>query len=425
MDIPFPRGVRDFAPNESLFRNELLRKVESVFQRFGFLTIDTPSFESLKVLRAKDALGEQEKLIYEIKDEDAGLRYDHTVSFARYLGMHFDQPLPFKRYVLGKVWRLDEPQKNRYREITMADVDIAGGTEPMADAEVLCTAALALDQLAVDYKIRVNDRRLMDDLFSVFNLTPDAYLKLMRTVDKLDKLEIEKINELLLGMGLPKEAIDRVNLLIAKKGSNEEKLEYVEGLLKDKALTGKIRSLLALIESYNIKGTAEIDLSLVRGLDYYTGMVFEMVDASGSVKSSIGGGGRYDNLIATYSGRSVPAVGFSIGIDRIMDLLDYQAAPRQTYANVFVAYIKANNYPYALKVANTIRAAGINCEINLSSRNISNQLNYANAMKFPRAIIIGDSEEKEGRIKLRDLIKGDESFFTVEECISTLKKETK
>jgi histidyl-tRNA synthetase len=422
MDIPFPRGVRDLAPNEALFRNELLRKVEAIFQRFGFLTIDTPSFEPLQILHAKDALGEQNKLIYEMKDEDIGLRYDHTVSFARYLGMHNDQPLPFKRYVIGKVWRLDEPQKNRYREITMADIDIAGGAEPMCDAEVLCAAATALDELGVEYTIRVNDRRLMDDLFSVFKLSPDAYLKLMRTIDKLDKLGVDKMNELLLAVGIPKDAVDRVNVLLTKKGSNEDKMEYVEGLLKDKSLSGKLRTLLQLVENYNINGKVEVDLSLVRGLDYYTGIVFEIMDASGSVRYSIGGGGRYDNLVEVYSGRSVPVVGISLGIDRIMDVLNYQSAIKQTYAKVFVAYIKDSNYPYALKIANTIRAAGINCEINLSLRNISNQMNYANSMKFQHAVILGDSEEKEGRVKLRDLATGEETSLSVDECISILKK---
>jgi histidyl-tRNA synthetase len=422
MEIPFPRGVRDLPPNVALFRNELLSKVEATFQRFGFLAIDTPSLESLGVLRAKDVLGEQEKLIYQIKDEDLGLRYDHTVSFARYIGMHYDQPLPFKRYMIGKVWRLDEPQKNRYREITMADVDIAGGAEPQCDAEAVCAAASALDAVGVDYKIRVNDRRMMDNLFQVFNLGPESYIMLLRTLDKLDKLGRDKVNELLAAAGLPKEAVDRADLLISKKGTNEEKLEYARGLLADKSsVVAKIESFLSIVENYHIRGTIEVDFSLVRGLDYYTGLVFEMADTSEKVESSIGGGGRYDNLIAAYSGRNVPAVGFSIGIDRVMDILDCDGAAKYTYAKVFVACVKDNNYPYGLKVANTLRAAGINCDINLAARNVSNQMAYANSVKFPYAIIVGDAEEKEGRVKLRDLLKGEETSLTVEECIRLLK----
>ena len=151
-EIPFPRGVKDLMPNEALFQNELLKKVESVFQRFGFLTIDTPTFESLKVLKAKSAIGEESDLIYEIKDEDLGLRYDNTVSLARYMAMHQDLPLPFKRYYIGKVWRKDEPQKNRYREIMQADVDVIGGDAVQNNAEVLATTATALEQIGLNMK---------------------------------------------------------------------------------------------------------------------------------------------------------------------------------------------------------------------------------------------------------------------------------
>ena len=158
-DIPFPRGVRDLLPNEALFRNELLKKTESIFRTFGFLTIDTPSFESLQVLKAKNAIGSDTKLIYEMKDELLGLRYDNTMSLARYIAMHMELPMPFKRYYIGKCWRREEPQHLRYREITQADADIIGGNAPMADAEVIAVAAAVFDSIGIKYEICVNDRQ--------------------------------------------------------------------------------------------------------------------------------------------------------------------------------------------------------------------------------------------------------------------------
>ncbi len=421
-DIPYPRGVRDLMPNEALFRAELVKKAESVFQRFGFLTIDTPAFESLKVLMAKNAIGEDNTLIYEIKDEDLGLRYDHTVSFARYVGMHQELPLPFKRYCIGKVWRKDEPQKNRYREFMQADIDIAGGTPSFCDAEVVAAIATALDEMGINYTIKVNNRRIVDDLLLGSGLTPEVSRNAMRAIDKTDKIGAEKVNELLLALGIGKDLLEHINSFIRMEGGTEEKLSYAESVVKDKAAVAELRTVMELLAKYNVRGSFKVDFSLVRGLDYYTGLVFEVVDASGAIGASIGAGGRYNKLISLYGPREIEAVGASLGIDRILDLMDYSSSVQYTFANTFVAYINESNYPYALEIANGLRKNGVNAEINLTKRNISNQLSYANSLKFKFALIVGGSEEKEHKVKLRNLVSGEEVTLGFDEALAIVKK---
>ncbi len=421
-DIPYPRGVRDLMPNEALFRAELVKKAESVFQRFGFLTIDTPAFESLKVLMAKNAIGEDNTMIYEIKDEDLGLRYDHTVSFARYVGMHQELPLPFKRYCIGKVWRKDEPQKNRYREFMQADIDIAGGTPSFCDAEVVAAIATALDEMGINYTIKLNNRRIVDDLLLGSGLTPEVSRNAMRAIDKTDKIGAEKVNELLLALGIGKDLLEHINSFIRMEGGTEEKLSYAESVVKDKAAVAELRTVMELLAKYNVRGSFKVDFSLVRGLDYYTGLVFEVVDASGAIGASIGAGGRYNKLISLYGPREIEAVGASLGIDRILDLMDYSSSVQYTFANTFVAYINESNYPYALEIANGLRKNGVNAEINLTKRNISNQLSYANSLKFKFALIVGGSEEKEHKVKLRNLVSGEEVTLGFDEALAIVKK---
>ena len=221
-NLPLPRGVRDLMPNEALFRNEMLKKIERVYQSFGFLTIDTPTFESLSVLKAKNAIGEENKLIYELKDEDLGLRYDHTVSLARYYSMHQELPLPFKRYYIGKNWRKEEPQKNRYREFIQADVDILGGRPIYTDAEAIAAAAKALEALGVDYEIKLNDRRFVDMILKGLGVKADHLKAVYRAVDKLDKLEVGEVAKMLLGIGLTKKQVDELVKIIRPEGEQRQ-----------------------------------------------------------------------------------------------------------------------------------------------------------------------------------------------------------
>lgn len=421
-EIPFPRGVKDLMPNEALFRNELLHRIESVFQLFGFLTIDTPTFESLQVLNAKNGIGEDTKLIYELKDEKLGLRYDHTVSLSRYIAMHQDLPTPFKRYYIGKVWRREEPQRLRYREVTQADADIVGGNRPSADSEAIAVASVILENLGIEYSIALSNRELLEKVFMKFGLKDEQFISVARAVDKIDKIGEAKVVEILKGLGLENSLVDQIMAFITLKGVNEEKLNYVDNILGKPNETKEMRETLKLLENYNLRGEISIEFSITRGLDYYTGIVFEYKNTA-DPSSSIGGGGRYDRLIGLYGGKSVPAVGVSLGIDRILEMLNFSSSSEYTYANVFVANVNEANYPYALKVVNTLRANGIPSEINLATRNLSNQFSYAAAIKTKYVIVVGDAEEKAGNVKIRNLISGSESSVKIEEAVRMIKGE--
>jgi histidyl-tRNA synthetase len=407
-------------PNEALFRNELLKKVEAVFQRFGFMSIDTPSIEHLGVLKAKGGIGEDTKLIFEIKDEELGLRYDNTVSLARYIGMHQELPLPFKRYYIGKAWRREEPQRMRYREFTQADIDIVGGNETQTDAEVIAAGATAVESVGIDYTIEINDRRLVDKVFEKFGIRAEMLTGILRAIDKLEKIGEEKVAEALKGLGLSNELADQVIGFINLKGGNEDKLSYAEELLGSKELTDRLRKTLELVKAYSIRGEVRVNFSLVRGLDYYTGAVFEY-KLRDDKKDTIAGGGRYDTLIGIYSGKNLPAVGLAFGIDRMLEHLNFSASMAFTYSKVFVACVNDSNYAYALKVANQLRADGVPTEINLAARNLSNQFAYANSIKVRYAVIIGDAEEKVSMLKLRNLISGEEETLTFDEALEVIK----
>lgn len=421
-DIAFPRGVRDLLPNEALFRNELLRKVEETFQLFGFLSIDTPSFESLKVLKAKMAIGAENKLIYELKDEQLGLRYDNTVSLARYMAMHQELPLPFKRYYIGKVWRREEPQRLRYREITMADVDIVGGSKPNANAEVIAVAARVLEEIGLDYIICINDRQIIDSVLLKFGVPDGKLVDVMRSLDKKDKIGEQGVVNLLKGLEIEGQIIDQIISFIAISGTNDKKLDYVDNLLGGDQSTKDLRLTLSLLRNYGLSGDLTIDFSIMRGLDYYTGIVFEYkskLDQS----LSISGGGRYDNLIGLFGAKQMPAVGMAFGIDRILEMLHYSSSIKYTYAKVFVANVNEKNYDYAIKVAGQLRSAGIATDINTASRNLSNQFGYASSIKTKYIAIVGEVEEKAGKLKLRNLISGKEEILSVEDAVKQIKGE--
>jgi histidyl-tRNA synthetase len=408
-------------PNEALFRNELLKRVESVFQLFGFSTIDTPSFESLSVLKAKNAIGEDTKLIYELKDESLGLRYDFTVSLARYMAMHQELPMPFKRYQIGKVWRREEPQKLRYREFTQADADIVGGNKALADAEAVAVGAYALESIGLDYVIEINDRAMMEMVLEKLGVGSKLFMGAARALDKLEKIGADKVSESLGALGIGSDTIDSVVKLTKNKGTNEDKLTYVDKLLGDANATKDLRNTLAALAQYGMHGEAVVDFSLMRGLDYYSGIVFEFKAKNDPKGPSIAAGGRYDNLVGMFAGKQMPAVGVSLGIERILEMLNYSKSLKCSYARVFVAYVNERNYGYALKVANRLRSKGIETEINLSQRNLANQLAHANSLKAEYAAIVGDVEEKAGTLKLHNLTNGEEQVLSPDDAAESIR----
>ncbi len=421
-EIPFPRGVRDLMPNEAIARNEVMEKIERVYRSFGFLPIYTPYMESLDVLKAKEVIGEENKLIFELKDQNNGLRYDHTVGLARYISMHNSMPLPFKRYAIGTVWRMDEPQRMRLREFAQADVDILGGDPIKANAEAIAAACMAMDALGLDYTMRLNSRQTVDIFMENIGLKEQTQ-KIMRIMDKTDKIGKDGVIKELSAIGVKDDAIDQISALVSVSGTNEEKINAINSMAGSDDACTEISGTLELLQKYAIKGKYIVDPSIVRGIDYYTGIVMETIDNTGIAGSaSICSGGRYDNLVSRFSDNKLPGVGLAIGIDRVLDVLKFGESKKRTYARAFVAYIKEQNYGYALDVAMKLRNAGIEVDLNQASRNISNQLSYASSLSIPYSVVVGPKEQENGSIKLRNMDTGDESEMSIDEAIAIISK---
>ena len=421
-EIPFPRGVRDLMPNEAIARNEVMEKIERVYRSFGFLPIYTPYMESLDVLKAKEVIGEENKLIFELKDQNNGLRYDHTVGLARYISMHNSMPLPFKRYAIGTVWRMDEPQRMRLREFAQADVDILGGDPIKANAEAIAAACMAMDALGLDYTMRLNSRQTVDIFMENIGLKEQTQ-KIMRIMDKTDKIGKDGVIKELSAIGVKDDAIDQISALVSVSGTNEEKINAINSMAGSDDACTEISGTPELLQKYAIKGKYIVDPSIVRGIDYYTGIVMETIDNTGIAGSaSICSGGRYDNLVSRFSDNKLPGVGLAIGIDRVLDVLKFGESKKRTYARAFVAYIKEQNYGYALDVAMKLRNAGIEVDLNQASRNISNQLSYASSLSIPYSVVVGPKEQENGSIKLRNMDTGDESEMSIDEAIAIISK---
>jgi histidyl-tRNA synthetase len=424
MEISQPRGVRDFGPSEAIARKEILGVVEEVFKRFGFYPIETPSIESLDVLSAKAYGEESTKEVYKIEEDDSALRFDLTVPMARYVAMNRSIPLPFKRYQIGLAWRREEPQRMRYREFLQADVDIVGSSEVASDAEVVATTALAIEELGINnYKILLNDRVLLDGILDSFNVDRAKRTDVIRSIDKLAKIGVEGVVTQLVALGLERKSAEKIIEFINEEGTSEDKLERVSSSVKDKGEIDKMNSLLELLKAYGIEKKVSVDLALARGLDYYTGFVWEFVLTEDKKRlPTIAAGGRYDNLIGLYASKGIPAVGCSIGIDRVYEALKNKPLVN-TYAKLFVAHIGDNNYRYALDVANRARGAGVYTDLNITKRSISKQLEYANALRFRYAMILGDQERSANKVRLRDLLNGKEEILALEEALDTIKNE--
>ena len=416
-----PRGFRDLMPNEALFRIKLIRKIESVFELYGFLVIDTPSLEKLSVLNAKGGIGEEAKLIFEIKDDDTGMRYDNTVSLARYISMHRDLPMPFKRYTVGKVWRREEPQRMRYREITQADIDIVGGDPLLADTEVIAALSSLFDVLGLPHVIELNDRSMLEAMMAKIGIESSLFNKVEHELDRLEKIGSAKVVESLLGIGLQKSVVDQLMQIVGSDATNEALLDSVDSIMGGASYTNHIRGLINMFKQYGSSGTIVVKLSMVRGLDYYTGVIFEFKDASETnEKLTLAGGGRYDRLIGLYGSQSMPAVGAAIGVDRLMDMFKASASPEYSGTRAFVACVKQANYPYALKIAQALRTKGVPVEVNLTERNLSNQFSYASSTKVPYVIVVGDAEEKAGTLKLRNMADGTEGIMSIEGAVHAI-----
>lgn len=423
MAVEMVRGTRDFSPSEAISLKELTSVVEEIFKRFGFYPIETPSLETVETLNSK-AYGQQSRSeIYVLDDGKTGMIYDLSVPLARFMAMNKDIMLPFKRYQIAKVWRRDEPQKMRSREFIQADIDIVGSSDPISDAEVIAAAALSIEALGLqNYNILLNSRIFINAILDKYKVPKEKQTSAIIAIDKLAKTTRKDVIDQLSALGIDQKTSESMLNFMKDDLENEQKLQKLatetDGVKEE---TERIKKLLGIIGAYHLQGEVTVDFSLARGLNYYTGAVWEfVVQKDGKQLPTIVAGGRYDKLIGLYSKTSLPAVGVSLGINRIFELLQNgRATP--TYAKIFVAYIGEDNSGYAVGIANMLRGRGFYVDLNSKERNIAKQLEYANSLKIKNVVIVGNAERQQNKVKLRDMINGSEQMLNIDELIETIK----
>ncbi len=404
-----PRGTRDFLPDEMRVRRVIIDTIRNAFEMHGFEEMDTPAIELWEVLAAKGG-DEVERQIYRFQDKGErwlGLRFDLTVPLARVVANAPDLTKPFKRFNIAKVWRYEEPQSGRFREFVQADIDIVGAARIEADMECVSTAVDALRALGLgDFEVRVNDRKILDGMVEGLGMDADGKAKVFRSLDRIDKVGEGGVAQELAAMGLPgdkaakvlefthfrgREALDYVTQELA---SSKSAMEGVEELNRIEALSG----------AFGLGGTMRIDFSLVRGLDYYTGPVFEIKTKTAQI-GSIGGGGRYDGLVERLGGPPTPATGISLGVERLYEVLmdRIRAEARRSGAVVFVASVNELVAEDAIKVSRELVGMGVPAEPDIMGRKLGRQLEYAEKKGIPYVLIVGPEEVKSGKFKLRKM----------------------
>ena len=423
-----PRGTRDFLPWDMIKRRYVIETIRSVFELYGFDEIETPAFEFLEVLTAKCGPDVKEQ-IYAFKDKagrDLGLRFDLTVPLARIVASNPNLPKPFKRYCISRVWRYEEPQSGRFREFWQADADIVGSSKMDSDAEVIAVAISCLKKLGMkNFKVRLNNRKILESIASSANVDKELSLSVFRAIDKLDKIGHEGVKHELKKLGLTDLQILTIMDQISKSGNIDVIEKEISNMLTAEGREGinELAEIISNLELYGYSSYVVVDLSLARGLDYYTGPIFEVSAETTINVGSVAGGGRYDNLIELLGGPPTPATGISLGVDRIVEVLDEACMlpSIKTLTQVFVAYVNQSVKSEALRTAERLRAEGLKVEVDLMGRKLDRQLKYADAKGIPYAVIVGPEELKLGVYKLRDMRNRKEQTLNLQELIRTLK----
>ncbi len=443
-----PKGTRDFSPVEMAKRNYIFNTIREVYALHGFQQIETPAMETLQTLMGK--YGEEgDKLLFKIlnsgdftnkmSDEELlgrqplhlaaricekGLRYDLTVPFARYVVMHREElQLPFKRYQIQPVWRADRPQKGRYREFYQCDADIVGSDSLLNEVELMQMVDQVFAKFGIRVVIKINNRKILSGIAEVIG-EADKIVDITVAIDKLDKIGLEGVNAELAQTGIAPEAIAKLQPIIALTGTNEEKLATISGVLQDSEVGLKgveeIRTILDTLKLCRMTNEMELDLTLARGLNYYTGAIFE-VKALDVQIGSITGGGRYDNLTGIFGMPGLSGVGISFGADRIFDVLNaLDLYPKEAVDATKVLFINFGDKEtaYCLPLAVRLRQAGISCEVYPDKAKMKKQMGYANAKHIPFVALAGENEMAEQKITLKNMETGEQSLLSIEEIIS-------
>ncbi len=421
MKLQRAKGVRDFAPDEKIVRQEIVSQLKEIFELYGFSPLETPILERLDVLSAKYAGGaEILKETFKLKDQggrDLGLRYDLTVPFARYVGMNPNLKMPFKRYQVGRVFRDGPIKLGRYREFWQCDVDVVGISSMKADAEIVSLAQDVFRRIDLDVVIRLNNRKLLDAMLDYAGVKKEKRTAAILAIDKLDKFGEEEVKKELKSSKVSNSAIKKLMDIISTKGTNKQKITQLEGMLKDNKGITEIQEILSYVNSTNV----EFSPSLARGLAYYTGTVFEVYLRNSEITSAIAAGGRYDEMIGKFIGSGdYPAVGIAFGLEVILDAIKLKQKPEQkTVTQVYLIPIKT--FDESLKIAQELRKAGIKTDIDLMEKGPSRNIKYANAMNIPYVMFIGPDELKQKKVKLRDMKTGKEQMLSVSGVIKKLR----
>ena len=447
-----PKGTRDFSPMEMAKRNYIFNTIKDVYALYGFQQIETPAMETLGTLMGK--YGEEgDKLLFKVLNSgdylnkiddrellernslhlaarlcEKGLRYDLTVPFARYVVMHREElQLPFKRYQIQPVWRADRPQKGRYREFYQCDADVVGSDSLLNEVELMQIVDTVFTRFGVRVQIKINNRKILTGIAEVIGAA-DKIVDITVAIDKLDKIGIDNVNQELRSDGLSEEQIEKLQPIISLAGTNEEKLAVIAGVLKDSetGLKGveETKFILDALKTSGLKNEIQLDLTLARGLNYYTGAIFE-VKALDVQIGSITGGGRYDNLTGIFGMPGLSGVGISFGADRIFDVLNQlDLYPKEAVNGTQLLFINfgAAETAYCLPVAAMARQSGIRTEVFPDAVKMKKQMSYANAKQIPFVALAGENEISQGKFTLKNMVSGEQRLLTPEELISEITK---
>lgn len=441
-----PSGTRDFSPAETVKRTYIFDVIRRVFNTFGFQPLETPAMENLSTLLGKYG-AEGDKLLFKIlnsgnafagltpetlssaaaavlKTCEKGLRYDLTVPFARYVVQHRSEIVfPFRRYQIQPVWRADRPQKGRYREFYQCDVDVVGSASLLNEVELIQVVDAVYRKLGIAVTLKMNNRKVLSGIAELMG-AGDKLTEITVAIDKIEKIGLDRVKQELSGQGIPDEAIAQLEPVLTLTGAPEEKLQTLSRLLasSEAGMAGiqELSAIFAYLKSLQLACSVELDLSLARGLSYYTGAIFE-VKASGAEMGSITGGGRYDNLTGIFGMPNVSGVGISFGADRIYDVMTQLGLfPESTQVGtqVMFANLGEREEAYAMRLAAQLRSAGVSVEIYPDRKKLQKQLEYANRRGVPYVVIAGEDEMSQQKISLKNLRTGEQRLLPAEDLTS-------
>lgn len=445
-----PKGTRDFSPIEMAKRNYIFNTIKEVYALYGFQQIETPAMETLQTLMGK--YGEEgDKLLFKVLNSgdfmaklnpeelaennslrlasklcEKGLRYDLTVPFARYVVMHRDElQMPFKRYQIQPVWRADRPQKGRYREFYQCDADVVGSDSLLNEVELMQIVDTVFSRFKIRVVIKINNRKILTGIADYIG-APDKITDITVAIDKLDKIGLEAVNAELEANGITPESIAKLQPILALSGTNEEKLATIAHTIasSEVGLKGveETRFILEKLKTAGLNNEIELDLTLARGLNYYTGAIFE-VKAVDTPMGSITGGGRYDNLTGIFGLPGLSGVGISFGADRIYDVLNtLDLYPQEAVDATRILFINfgEKEADYCLPIIQQVRTAGLSAEIYPDSAKMKKQMSYANAKQIPFVALAGDDEMQAGKITLKNMTTGEQTLLTPQQLIESI-----